>query len=646
MHGLHYHLTASVVAVVLAAMIFIAVALGRQTLEDGRDNTCHTHECRDYARRLALSLNTSVSPCHGFTRFVCDGWQRDNRMSVKHDLDWQLLDRIERLVRRMHIPTANQSEPQKAAALYISCDDVVRGNRDDLAAVKAALAEAGITWPHRGNSMDVVHLLLSASVKLGWDVYLRVVPGRFGNRDGVLIDRGALFGHVARRPAMQSAAQEDYFNTLRESFADNATESGGNDTTSFEETMAAEELVMPILQKAYGEARNPIELSPGTLSGSQWGLKELETRWHQTLEQLGFRMPADTNFHVARPAYVKTFARMWRLLGDANLYDVVSWGTVQVAVLYANRNLTLNFYRGHQPFLNHGAFCLSVAYRLMGHALSRMYSAKVLTQHTLEGAKEITGRVREAVRQRLLSWRNYDDAVAVVANWRTLDTAFAAFSYTTNVTRVVHFDVADSLMVNWQRSVRMTDGNDWDVGVVDALASRQLSALLPGDDFQLMPYSLSFLHFHPDLDAALNFGGIGTIVAQALGRLFVAAYVHEASNGRLFSAFSDCILSGAFSRGQDVDITMAEVFTFSTLVGAYKGAVASGKSGIVGLETYNGLQLLFIAACYLKCEGSDVGNSERLCDISFQHVPEFSEAFKCDPGTPLNPFNKCALSQK
>ncbi|KAH9367134.1 hypothetical protein HPB48_010992 [Haemaphysalis longicornis] len=65
-----------------------------------------------------------------------------------------------------------------------------------------------------------------------------------------------------------------------------------------------------------------------------------------------------------------------------------------------------------------------------------------------------------------------------------------------------------------------------------------------------------------------------------------------------------------------------------------------------GFEAYTAEQMFFIASCYMSCQGSDLSwamTSKHQCDAPLQNLNEFAMAFSCDPGSPMNPVEKCSI---
>ncbi|XP_075527026.1 uncharacterized protein LOC142559295 [Dermacentor variabilis] len=93
---------------------------------------CRTKPCLEYARLLADSVNKSVNPCAGFTRFVCSGWRRRNHLSVHNEWMMSDMSRLSQLLRSVRVPRQRQDALQKAAAFLRSCEAVRNGDVDEM----------------------------------------------------------------------------------------------------------------------------------------------------------------------------------------------------------------------------------------------------------------------------------------------------------------------------------------------------------------------------------------------------------------------------------------------------------------------------------------------------------------------------------
>ncbi|KAH7985019.1 hypothetical protein HPB52_024363 [Rhipicephalus sanguineus] len=135
---------------------------------------------------------------------------------------------------------------------------------------------------------------------------------------------------------------------------------------------------------------------------------------------------------------------------------------------------------------------------------------------------------------------------------------------------------------------------------------------------------------------------IASQVAFAVGQRLHSTYLSADAGGASFSTFLSCISNVSLStQVKDAPSLFAEVASLGAVVDAYRNT--SDTQRLVHLEGLTGDQLLFIAICYAKCIGSYYVVHDLMCDAVLQNLPEFSEAFHCAPGTPMNPHQQCRL---
>nr|XP_054929006.1 endothelin-converting enzyme 2-like [Dermacentor andersoni] len=676
-------LLALVAVVLTAAVLAFLVHLLGGAKGTPAVRVCHTHECHEYGRRLGSSLNQSVRPCDSFTQFVCDGWRRENEFSTYELLVAQGLESVTRTLDALNVPQTGQSSAQRGAALYRSCEKLLYGERDDLAAVREALGEAGITWPRRPARADVLHTVLVTSLRLGWDVLFRFVSLRSpqarlavnsGRTIVLILNRNKMALELALR-----GTRRGYFSMLRSSMLppqvtqrhETATVA---DEVSFQEVTAIEELTLPMLSEAY--------YMPSASPESAYHMSDIpelgplglsRARWLAALRKFG--LGDVTEFVTANPEYVRTFLDLWNRLGENTTHIFVSWCTVQVAALLANQNLIVNFYDGNsrRALSLHVAFCLGLAYAVSGPVLFSGYNRHILKTTVRQDASRLLLGVREFFRKRLVRWRGYDMNTTVVGQWSSLDVVFrelgngdrtktgdavggsgsrpSGAAENTTGGGVVPDLTEDSLVANLRKvsspvakGVRDDDARgDAEESAVSVSISvmRLLAVSRANRDFTLVPYALSFPHFDDHLPAAVNYGGLGAEVARALGVLVSNAYRSHPTSRVWLEDLAHCLSTSPFADGVGVDV--AEALSLGALVDAYEDVradVAAAK--LPGLESYTDLQLLFMALCFAKCRGSGARKTPLwACNLPLMYSPQFARAFGCAVGTPMNQLNQC-----
>lgn len=629
---------ACLLSVVMALIVVVVL------LSPGRPgplpNLCTTIECLVYGEQLTSSIDAAALPCYNFTHFVCGGWRREHKLSVREELNDRVMERMTRLVRAIAVPATDQNSVQRAAAVYRSCDNVLQGERDELAVVRRALLEAGITWPNHNVDRDVVHALLYSSLRLGWHVILRVTP-RWSDQavTSFLVDPGEAFHFIVRRPRALNADFKHYFQSLRDIFL-----VSGNDVVTFTDVVRFEGFFRDELTVAYYERTEYEDFPERTFLGLG------DSRWIDVLKQLN--VPVTRHFQVLTSGrrFVYTFFDLWDNHGETGTYGYVSWCTVQVAALYANRDLVLNYYGGsvRRAQVYHGAFCVTAAYVFSRYALFGSYSAEMVRGSMRKTAEALTRAIGDTFLRRLARWRHFRSDIQVVSNWSSLSRAFRSFETVEDLKLApAGLDMTDSFVQNWRKSTLVTRSAD-DPVLLAATNSLELFAVYilgPQRDFQLLPAALSFPLFDTALTAPVVYAGFGASVAWALGLLFLAAYSLDTRTEATVTQLKNCVVGKPRDAALDVDAVTAVTLAADAVLDALEqGAEAFTDLPIPRLEGFTPTQLFFVALCFVHCEGGDSrGSRADICDLSLRHVRRFAFAFDCSADSPMNPAQRCSV---
>ncbi|KAL1468958.1 hypothetical protein MTO96_041139 [Rhipicephalus appendiculatus] len=596
-------------------------------------NLCITQACRAYSRRLSSSINRSVNPCVHFTHFVCDGWQRRQDLDVWEERFLLFMNQLHTTLYSIHVPTEGQNDEQRAAALYRSCYNVFQGQSNELASVKEALARAGIIWPQQSKGADALFTMLYSSLKLGWDAVLRfrVVQGPGEPADELFVSQGRSFDTLQDwyKQGRATTVQHAYFEFIRSQFADNDNSPTFGNEVKYNQMSDIAGPAMDALLPFIGFSRTVPKPADWFANSSTVGLTE--ARWIEALLRVNVSVADSLRIFSDDRAFLQTLLALWENYGEDQFHLFVSWCTVQVAALYANRGLILNYY-GKVPdraMLYYRAFCVSKAL-FFSPSLIAKYSRNDFHSKAGAVAKEMVLSIRLAFSRRLYKWPHYNPNVIVVANWNSLDSAFREFEYDEGGTGHRESngvpDMTYSFVANWRHSVLLNYTRQ-----VDELsyAVRHLWLHSPywgEQDFHLMPYTLSFPFFDSELPTSINFGGFGSEVVDALGSIFVGSYrVYSNATDSLFK----CLMRGPSGEEEYPEDDVSSAIGYSALVDAFRQAPRTTWV-LEGLEKYSDLQLLFISSCFVLCPGSQRGQDNE-CDIFAQHVHEFSDAFQCTP---------------
>ncbi|KAH9363689.1 hypothetical protein HPB48_002032 [Haemaphysalis longicornis] len=644
-------------AAIFAGAILFAIVGARLTSGWKLKNVCSTRACRSYSASLRASLNTSVDPCQSFSRFVCDGWRQQHRLSVREEHFLYLLDRLTLSVRAMTIRNIGQSDEEKATKLYLTCADVLDGTSDQLPAVKDALAEAGIAWPRRAEQPDLLFTLLYSSLKLGWDVLFEFFQAASDRKGSFLVSPGKSLEFLSSRYSREyfNDTRRAYFEALKTAFEKNST----RDEITYEETTLLEDVALiPLLHSS--SAWNA-EVPADELVDSP-DVKLSPARWLGALEKVtgektsGYGVPIV--LRTMSSEYTSTFIRHWRKLGEPRMYVIASWCVVQVAALYANLELVLNYYDNDatKARVYHGAFCFSRAFVFNRQVLFRSHNSELLRKKGHYGVKQLISSVLLTF-HRLSNETSYYPDTDVITDWIAPSTPSGNLASTFEVAgskfTSLFSDMTDSLIANWRQSQialapRGANNIRRALSAIYELASYVLFDK-SHEGFQLLPYSLSFPLFDPDLVTAVNYGGIGAEVSRASAEVFLNAHANYTDGSQVMQPLTSCLADDSFlNNGTELPQRAKDILASAAVVEAYRSAATGPEDmRLEGFLQYSGVKLLLIAMCYAKCTGSA---SERkldsLCDWGLRYTPQFVEAFNCSPDTPMNAVRKMEVPRQ
>ncbi|XP_070381873.1 uncharacterized protein [Dermacentor albipictus] len=621
----------------------------------GSAAVCRTQPCREYSRRLAASVNSSLSPCDGFTRFVCDGWRRHNQLSVRQMAFLSELPRMSHLLRSVPVPRKAQKPLQRAAAFYRSCDALRSSDADELPKVKAALLRAGVTWPRLPKVSEPVDLLrtwLHVSLRLRWSAVLHVSVRRGPNATIVTLAPLREVERIVekhRKLASSVRAAQVYFETLRRDFGGTAGE-----TVNFANHVKLDNAYMVPLSAALNLPTSSRAVESVDVLSTVPGLSE--ERWMTELGPYGGGS-GPVVFESNKPGYVTTFLKLWEASGERDTHAFFSWCTVQTAALYANRRLLVNFYGCEDcADLHHGAFCLSKAYLVGGNQLFSDYFDELLSERSVKSARRVVVNTFEAFAQRIDKWPHRDLKYTVARDWDTAtDVVLGYFdphsglrTHKQATAAVLNpGDMDDSLVKNWQSiALRLADGHDRRVAS-EQMEFEQWTVLLPADVLAVLPYALSFPSFDESATLFVNQGGLGNHVASALSEMILQRYADSPSAAASAlrcagnaSRFDESRSSGGMLR------SLVRTLALEVSLEAYHAAgVGNDDESLEGYGGYGATAMFFLASCYVLCGGHDgvrhsTGDE---CDEPFRNVNGFANAFACEPGSPMNPVDKCGF---
>ncbi|XP_075526977.1 endothelin-converting enzyme 1-like [Dermacentor variabilis] len=288
------------------------------------------------------------------------------------------------------------------------------------------------------------------------------------------------------------------------------------------------------------------------------------------------------------------------------------------------------------------------------------YRNEFLPEESGHVAETVVADVRRALERRVRSWSRYDGNVTIVGDWYSTRTALkylheegsANARAGTRQTSGPQPDMGKSLVGNWRLLPRDALSDPTLSRLSSAIEKLRLYVLQNGSepqgpDLSLLPYAFSFPYFDAKASAAFNYAGVGSLVAQGLGELFLDAYSKSKIDPAV-KTYLKCMQGSSPSlRDKSSWARYLDPISLKTSLDAYRSSSgASDDNPAKGLEFLSRDQLFFVAACFTRCSGGTSrsgGFAHAQCDAAFKHVKEFADVFGCPPQSPMNPMQRCML---
>ncbi|XP_075546751.1 uncharacterized protein LOC142579952 [Dermacentor variabilis] len=627
-----------------ALLLLLAVYAGRKS---HAHKSCTTPGCIEFARSLRQSINISVQPCENFGRFVCDGWRTRYRLTVHEQAFVKVLESVG--LSLLTVPVSgNQgqhSAKQKAALLYRSCDSVRRGDRDELENVREALRSEGIVWPHRSSDPDFLHVALRSSLVLRWGVPFDVTLRSEGKHLVVQLEAFEMFAllrdkFVATSPG--SPERKAYFDTLQSNFKMNDSH-----LLHLDEVNDLDKAAFAMLPKSVQASHYAVRLDEKHVFAGVDNVTQ--EYWRQELSPfVSLNKTERIVFATHTENFIRKVWELWAVKGGEDMHIFVSWCVVQIAALFANEQLQVNFYGSTEAaHFEQGASCLAKAFLIAGTDVFSGYNNFVFAGRARLRAHKLVRALRRAFLHRLQQWKYYDADVTVTLERDTTEVPVHVV-HTGSVVEVNDLVPAmhDSLVHNWQNTPVTSPANvSLRSSIYSVIEAAQL-LVFQDKDFLMMPYAFAFPYFDRSSTAGFNYAGAGGIAAFALAKLFLAAYgASKRANASLETSLRCLKNASANAVARDnSQLVMARALAASVAFQAYESESASWDITVQNLEEYSGAQLFFMASCYVLCPGSARGHEDGAqCNAHLQNLEEFARAFACALGTKMNPQSKCSI---
>lgn len=157
--------------------------------------------------------------------------------------------------------------------------------------------------------------------------------------------------------------------------------------------------------------------------------------------------------------------------------------------------------------------------------------------------------------------------------------------------------------------------------------------------------------FHIAVPGAINFAGLGALVARGLAQIFDPFQEVDWTKGwsdeakRNYARAYSC-LQKAYGRSWqpgNYRRLFGDLAAIGSIYRAFRPSPTKDRQ-LADLREFSPQETFFIAFCHAHCVNNPLDETARTrCNVPLRNLPEFADTFKCASGTPMNPPEKCRL---
>ncbi|XP_077507752.1 neprilysin-1-like [Amblyomma americanum] len=651
--------------------------------------SCNSQECRNYVDIFRSSLMPSMEPCEDFYEFACGGWVRgavvppdEVTTSVHSRLLRRVEDEIGEILNNTVVTYRDQTATQKAAALFQSCLNVDLRNSKGTRPLEELLSYVGLPrWPllNRtakfptylilGNVIRELGLDAIVSVRVGLDYYdsdrylvyigqpsygvePMVLRGRYRSPFFRILHRYKLYMYRCALLMGSNVAAADLVNEI----------------VIFEAKLAA-------ISEPEVVAHNPRRvynlMALRTLEGAI-----PEVRWtyflNLVLRDVGVSMDLNDHVVVTHPMYLKKLSRLLKGVSSSMVANYLGWRVVESLGQHTmGRFRQARFRFDHYRYLlleptEVPRECVRLTMRLLNFAVGRLYYDRRVTK---------AGNRYRAVYDMAEELRQAFNVLIDLNNWMDPETKERAMVKLSRLQLNIGFPPwirSDRDLDEYYKELPDLRKEDFFESVLHAkriyyriLYGRlrqskraQDFGWLPSDPTSTMHYSLvgnylllpleyiQFPFFLVDMPPPINFGALGTILAQQIVYGFGEQGSLYDEYGKLSEWWSRDTRR-KYSPGVRCLLEQYDAFT-DPITGQNLDINATRETGV---SDNAGIRLAFKSRCEVTRKHSiyhflrpreQAPNRFRTL-IPLMNFERFSSAFGCKTGTIMSPDQKCLV---
>lgn len=657
---------------------------------------CSSKGCLAVSRLINSSVSGELDPCDDFYAYVCDGWRRSHSLrqpvsqrNVFGEVDDMVRSQLHESLLKLaakHSQNNTGISVGKMATIYLACTKSLTPEGNGVVSMRRFLGRLGLTWPDQDgshmNATDLLELLVGLSMTWNVDVLFAYTVKSLSKGKGAVTL--ALPGPFM--PGQQSDSQKGLYEKLIVSMA--FLFGRKNDYKEFARKLVA-------IDDAILAFRNRNQVSV-TYLVQDLGNLCAEFTWQDWMLALNRNLPAATALTAEKSVIVHHPSYIGRLLSYLLNHelqdDVKAYLALRVLLKYGQATYDIRHIQeivlraGKDiPEIEVMKTCQQWMEKLMLETWNTFVSETLVTLSDIERLSQLVANVKRVFvgRIRKIPWMdnqtknksvlkasNIAFNIPILTSGPALDKAYATLpdfkgDFLDMVCRLVEAFKNDNKFA----LSRVIDRSD-SVTVHSKANSMYVYSL----NVVNVNAALMVVPFYTDgLPVAITYGSVGTIIAHEIihgfdvsGRLYddaggFADWWSNSTNAAYRESVT-CLLDqmqelSHLSGSVTLEENVADNGGLRCAYDAYTVAASQVPKLVQlrGLENFEEDQLFFVSYCYKFC-GVDPGGHvserarqpshpiERLrCNVPLMNLAEFSSAFECEPGSSMNPSEKCSV---
>ncbi|XP_064473057.1 neprilysin-11-like isoform X2 [Ornithodoros turicata] len=614
---------------------------------------CSSEGCIEHAGKLKLSLNLKQLPCQNFYTYVCGGnWGQQVSSSMEERTQFDLADAMKKDILR---PPLAGSKP---GLLYASCMSKITNTEKALAVFKEFKNSRGITWPENPQSSDIHPLDILLDLAINWNMgswfNVHVMFATRSHPRIILIHDGTI-----------QANWKDYLKWL------NTTREDAKYVQAFYELLGAppDDFITRLHDNEYRELETLISASSSDPIEDMFRLRQIEKYtpnipadlWLSLLNKQykhRYTFNLDEQVLVKDSKLLTAIANLIDTVPRQDLIVTIGWTFVQEYLWMASetdvsRDPTMKSRYCMRSLVTCYGLLPGITYFLKTYHPSIRDDIDALLNHTLE-------RTIHLVNQSI--WIDEVTKMTAITKIRNVTTTIWPHEDSMNLSRLESYfetfpNTSDLFVSSYLDVVKKISSLVHTEHFEDVYTKTYITRFTFFDYYYFLNRAvvaiaaLSSPLYYASGTAAMNYGGLGAAYMKKVARLIDPQGVNVSVdykrtawwNKSTFQAYrnkSECLSNRGASYTSMSLIAALEV-AFDAFVDTVLKSNETVDARLEDMRTYTPEQIFFITYCYATCSKEE--QAEQECNVPLMNLSNFSSAFGCHPGSPMNPIEKCSF---